>query len=398
MKNVILVLNCGSSSIKFALYKWQKTGEIIAQGLAERLGESGANVSIKGEVNHQQALTDEAGHEQALQAILDVLKPWQDKLMGIGHRVVHAGEHFKSSQLIDEQAIETLHNISALAPLHNPVNVLGIQACQKLMPNMPQVAVFDTAFHQSMPENAYLYGVPFQWYEDNQVRRYGFHGTSFRYVTQEAAKRLNKTPEKLNLIIAHLGNGCSACAVEAGKSVDTSMGMTPLEGFIMGTRSGSIDPGIISYIADQRDLSLDEINQILNKQSGLKGVSGISNDMRSLVSESEQGNKNATRAIELFCYHGARQMAALSTSLKRIDAVIFTGGIGENAANIRANIIEKWRILDAGIDPKLNAQNGDETGFIHKQGSVAVMVIPTNEELMIAQDTFEITHKQVQND
>lgn len=391
MKNFILVLNCGSSSIKFALYQWQESGKLIAQGLAERLESSDANLKIKGEVNHQQALENNASHEQALEAILEALKPWQDKLIGIGHRIVHGGEEFKQSQLIDEKALSKLEKISVLAPLHNPVNLLGVRTCQKLMPELPQVAVFDTSFHQSMPETAYLYGVPIDWYEQNQVRRYGFHGTSFRYITQEATRRLELDQNDANFIIAHLGNGCSACAVKSGKSVDTSMGMTPLEGFIMGTRSGSIDPGIFSYISESRNLSLQEINQLLNKQSGLKGVSGISNDMRSLMSESKKGNKSATRAIELFCYHAARQMAALSTSLERIDAVIFTGGIGENSADIRYKIIENWKILATQIDSELNEKHGNEQGFINQPSSTKVMVIATNEELMIAQDTFEIT-------
>lgn len=390
MKHFILVLNCGSSSIKFALYKWQTSGELVAHGLAERLDDVGANLKIKGALKHQENLVDKASHEQALEAILSALKPWQDKLLGIGHRVVHGGEHFRQSQIIDAAALELLAEVSPLAPLHNPVNLLGAKTCQKLMPNLPQIAVFDTAFHQSMPENAYLYGVPFDWYEQNQVRRYGFHGTSFRYITQEASQRLKLDESQINLIIAHLGNGCSACAVNSGKSVDTSMGMTPLEGFVMGTRSGSIDPGIFSYIAKAQNLSLDEINQILNKQSGLKGVSGVSNDMRSLVEESEKGNKSATRAIDLFCYNSARQMAALSTSLERIDAVVFTGGIGENAANIRAQIIENWKILNATIDPELNLKNGDEMGRISQLESTPVMVIATNEELMIAQDTFNL--------
>lgn len=391
MKNFILVLNCGSSSIKFALYQWQESGKLIAQGLAERLDSSAANLKIKGEVNHQQALENGASHEQALEAILEALKPWQDKLIGIGHRIVHGGEEFKQSQLIDNKTLEKLEKISVLAPLHNPVNLLGVRTCQKLMPELPQVAVFDTSFHQSMPETAYLYGVPIDWYEQDKVRRYGFHGTSFRYITQEAIKRLNLDKNNANFLIAHLGNGCSACAVKSGKSVDTSMGMTPLEGFVMGTRSGSIDPGIFSYISESRNLSLQEINQILNKESGLKGVSGISNDMRSLMSESEKGNKSATRAIELFCYHAARQMAALSTSLERIDAVIFTGGIGENSADIRYKIIENWKILATQIDSELNEKHGNEQGFINQPGGTKVMVIATNEELMIAQDTFEIT-------
>lgn len=393
MKHFILVLNCGSSSIKFALYNWQNSGELIAHGLAERLDDVGANLKVKGALNHQETLVEKASHEQALQAILEVLKPWQNKLLGIGHRVVHGGENFKQSQIINSNELALLEEVSPLAPLHNPVNLLGLKTCKKLMPELPQVAVFDTAFHQSMPENAYLYGVPFDWYEQNQVRRYGFHGTSFRYITQEASHRLKQDESQSNFIIAHLGNGCSACAVKAGKSVDTSMGMTPLEGFVMGTRSGSIDPGIFSYIAKAQNLSLDEINQVLNKQSGLKGVSGISNDMRSLVEESEKGNKNATRAIDLFCYNAARQMAALSTSLERIDAVIFTGGIGENAANIRAQIIENWKILNTAIDPELNLKNGDEIGRISQLGSTQVMVIATNEELMIAQDTYNLASK-----
>ncbi len=391
MKPVILVLNCGSSSIKFALYHWHKKGELIASGLAERLQESGANLKIKGALSVQKALPN-AGHEQALEAILHALNPWQNELIGIGHRVVHGGEHFQQSQLIQADTLIQLEQINELAPLHNPVNILGIKACQKLMPTLPQVAVFDTAFHQSMPQQAYLYGTPFSWYQENQVRRYGFHGTSFRYISQEAAKRLGQAQEATNLIVAHLGNGCSACAIRQGKSVDTSMGMTPLDGLLMGTRSGSIDPGIFTYIAKARHLSMQDISQILNKQSGLQGVSGISNDMRTLVSESDQGNVDAMRAIDLFCFKAAREMAALCTSLERIDAIVFTGGIGENAAVIRANIIANLKLLNIQIDAKLNQEQGDKIGRISHSDSLPVLVIATNEELMIAQDTFNLTH------
>lgn len=394
MKTVILVLNCGSSSIKFALYDWQNSGELIASGLAERLQESDANLSIKGEIHLQQALPN-ASCEQALAAILSALEPWQKRLVGIGHRVVHGGEHFHQSQLIKPDTLIQLEQLNALAPLHNPVNILGIKTCQKLMPNLLQVAVFDTAFHQSMPQHAYLYGVPFAWYQENQVRRYGFHGTSFRYIAQEASKRLNQAASETNLIVAHLGNGCSACAIENGKSVDTSMGMTPVDGLLMGTRSGSLDPGVFAHIAKARNLSIDEISQALNKHSGLKGVSGISNDMRTLVAERANGNQAASRAIELFCFMAARQMAALSTSLERIDAIIFTGGIGENASDIRAQIIANWKLLHIHIDAELNRTHGDKLGRISSADSLPVMVIATNEELMIAQDTFNLTHREL---
>lgn len=394
MKTVILVLNCGSSSIKFALYDWQNSGELIVSGLAERLQESGANLSVKGEISLQQALPD-ASCEQALAAILTALEPWQKRLIGVGHRVVHGGENFHQSQLIKPDTLIQLEQLNALAPLHNPVNILGIKTCQKLMPNLLQVAVFDTAFHQSMPQYAYLYGVPFDWYEENQVRRYGFHGTSFRYIAQEASKRLNQAESDTNLIVAHLGNGCSACAIENGKSVDTSMGMTPVDGLLMGTRSGSLDPGVFEHIAKARNLSVADISQALNKNSGLKGVSGISNDMRTLVAEKAKGNQAASRAIDLFCFMAARQMAALSTSLNRIDAIVFTGGIGENASDIRAQIIANWKLLNITIDAKLNRIHGDKLGRISSADSLPVLVVATNEELMIAQDTFNLTHREL---
>ena len=390
MSSNILVLNCGSSSIKFAIFDMTQQ-QVLISGLAERLYESQPSIHWKGQVSGEAVINDQ-GHQAALDTLAGLLREWSilDSLIGIGHRIVHGGEKFSASTRLNDELITSLKTLNHLAPLHNPVNLLGIDACQKMLPDLPQVAVFDTAFHQTMPEHAYLYAVPHAWYENYGVRKYGFHGTSYRYITQACAQQLNKPEEDLNILCAHLGNGCSASAILKGKSIDTSMGLTPLDGLIMGTRCGSVDPGLIEFMMQAEDASIEEIMTALNKKSGLLGLSGCSNDMRTLLVEEASGNEKASQAINAFCYRIARELSALSASLPDIDAVVFTGGIGEHAPSIRQRIIDFWPNAKITLNDRLNQQSGDEQGIISQPDSPKVMVIATNEELMIAQDCYEL--------
>ena len=386
----ILVLNCGSSSIKFAIFDMSQQN-ILISGLAERLYESQPTINWSGQVKGEANIIDQ-GHQAALDKLATLLAEWDilDSLTGIGHRVVHGGEKFSASTLLNDDNIAALKTLNHLAPLHNPVNMQGIEACQKLLPNLPQVAVFDTAFHQSMPEHAYMYAVPQAWYQDHGVRKYGFHGTSYRYIVQACAEQLNKPVNELNILCAHLGNGCSASAIVNGQSVDTSMGLTPLDGLIMGTRCGSVDPGLIEFIMNAENASIDDVMTSLNKKSGLLGLSDCSNDMRTLLSAEADGNQQASKAIDAFCYRIARELGALSTSLPTMDALVFTGGIGEHAAVIRQRIINFWPNAQLSLDKELNQKHGDENGVISQSDSPKAMVLATNEELMIAQDCYEL--------
>ena len=386
----ILVLNCGSSSIKFAIFDMNQEN-ILISGLAERLYETQPTISWSGQVNGDANIINQ-GHQAALNKLAKLLSQWDilDSLTGIGHRVVHGGEKFSASTRLNDDNIAALKTLNHLAPLHNPVNMQGIEACQKLLPNLPQVAVFDTAFHQSMPEHAYMYAVPQAWYQDHGVRKYGFHGTSYRYIVQACAKQLNKPITELNILCAHLGNGCSASAIVNGRSVDTSMGLTPLDGLIMGTRCGSVDPGLIEFMMSAENGSIEDVMTSLNKRSGLLGLSGCSNDMRTLLSAEADGHQQSSKAIDAFCYRIARELGALSTSLATMDALVFTGGIGEHAAVIRQRIINFWPNAQMSLDKELNHKHGDDKGVISKANSPIAMVIATNEELMIAQDCHEL--------
>jgi acetate kinase len=386
----ILVLNCGSSSIKFAIFDMIQQ-DVLISGLAERLYEAEPTINWSGQ-SKGNAIINDQGHQAALDKLATLLDQWNilDTLTGIGHRVVHGGEAFSASTLLNDDNINALKKLNHLAPLHNPVNMLGIEACQKLLPKLPQVAVFDTAFHQSMPEHAYLYAVPQAWYQDHGVRKYGFHGTSYRYITGACAEQLNKPMDQLNILCAHLGNGCSASAILNGQSIDTSMGLTPLDGLIMGTRCGSVDPGLIEFMMKAENATIEDIMNSLNKKSGLLGLSGCSNDMRTLLAEEEAGNDQAKQAIDAFCYRIARELSALSASLPTIDALIFTGGIGEHAASIRQRIINFWPNSKITLDAKLNKQAGNDQGLISQVDSPKAMVLATNEELMIAQDCYEL--------
>ena len=392
MDQSVLVINCGSSSIKFALYPNANASQPSIKALAERLGEPSPLVSIKGDINEHITLPAGSAHQEALSTFLNTCKNQLQHLVGIGHRVVHGGETFSESTLLNADTIAQLHRVSDLAPLHNPVNLLGIELCQQLRPELPNIAVFDTAFHQTMDEQAYLYAVPYDWYQNAGVRRYGFHGTSYRYVSAEAARLLNRDPNQLNMIIAHLGNGCSACAVANGRSVDTTMGLTPLEGLVMGSRSGDIDPGMIDYMVHHQGKTLEQVSSDLNRNSGLKGLSGLSNDMRTLLQAEADGDHNAKRAVDVFCFRAARQLAGLAASLPSIDAMVFTGGIGEHANVVRQRILSAWRSAAFRLDHDLNNANGDQAGKITVSGSPLAMVVATDEERMIAQDTYQLVN------
>ncbi len=386
----VLVINCGSSSVKFALIDMATEHPLIT-GLVECVGSAEASLSWKqAGVKGEKALPD-AGLVGCLNEVIAVL-PSEAEVVAVGHRVVHGAEEFSGSVLICDKVMAALERCSALAPLHNPANIAGIRAAKKVFPLLPQVGVFDTAFHQTLPKHAYLYPVPYDWYTELGVRRYGFHGTSHRYVAEETARRLGQPLADLSVIIAHLGNGCSACAVEAGKSVDTTMGISPLEGLVMGTRSGDVDPSLHEFISKAKGWSLERIMTALNKESGLLGISGQSNDMRTLVNAADEGNERAALAIDVFAYRLAKAIMALTAALTKLDAIVFTGGIGENSYKVRAKTLGHLKVLGLQVDDALNAKNGDEaTGRITVADCLPVMVVATNEELMIARETLNLT-------
>ncbi|MCL6415948.1 acetate kinase [Aestuariirhabdus sp. Z084] len=389
----ILVLNCGSSSLKFALID-PTSGEQPIAGLAERLGESLASISYKYQGKKVSLALPDADHQQACARIVELLRELDlEQVIGaIGHRVVHGGERFKESTRIDSQVIDAISDCQSLAPLHNPANLTGIRVAQHHYPDKPHVAVFDTSFHQSMPSEAYLYAIPYELYEQHGVRRYGFHGTSYRYVSQQAIERLQLNPQDNALLCAHLGNGSSAAAIRNGNSVDTTMGLTPLEGLVMGTRSGNVDPNLYDFLADQCGYSLQQTSRMLNKESGLLGVSGLSNDMRTLEQAESEGDERARLAINIYVFTLARQLAGLATSLGRLDALVFTGGIGENSSRIRQAVCDRLSILGLALDRQRNDSNGNQhKGIISADDSPHILVINTNEELMIARDTSALT-------
>ena len=384
----VLVINCGSSSLKFALIE-PSSARVSHHGLAERLGTPEASLTIDGSAS--EALDANADHGVALNRIFERVE--SDALTAVGHRVVHGGERFSESVLVNDEVVQRIEACSPLAPLHNPANLQGIAAARARFPEVPQVAVFDTAFHHRMPAKAYQYAVPYEWYERYGLRRYGFHGTSHGYVAERAAALLGRPLGELMLITAHLGNGCSACAISGGQSVDTTMGLTPLEGLVMGTRSGDVDPNLHQFVAGQSGLGLTQISEILNKKSGLLGLSGESNDMRALLEARAGGNARAALAIDVFCYRLAKALLALGAGLERIDALVFTGGIGEHAAPIRAQTLAQLRILGAEVDSALNDDHGRaENGRITTTSSrLLAFVIPTNEELVIAREAVRFS-------
>jgi acetate kinase len=383
----VLVVNCGSSSLKVSLID-PTSGNTLRHALAERLQQEGALLEL--DDGASEPLAREVDHGAALDRVLE--RFGAPRIAAVGHRVVHGGEHFSESVVIDEAALGAIEACAALAPLHNPANLVGIRAAQGRFADVPHVAVFDTAFHQTMPPQAYLYALPYELYERHQVRRYGFHGTSHRFVAGEAAARLGRRLEELQLITAHLGNGCSACAVRDGRSVDTTMGLTPLEGLMMGTRSGDVDPNLHQFLVENTGRTLAQVTELLNRQSGLLGVSGLSNDMRALLEAREQGNERAKLAVDLFCYRLAKAILALCGGLERVDALIFTGGIGEHAAAVRAETLSALRVLGASLDPELNRTHGaSAAGRITRSDSkLLALVVPTNEELVIAREAWRL--------
>jgi len=396
---LVLVLNSGSSSVKFALLA-PASGERTMAGIAEKVGTPGAELRIQRYPDHVVTEQLPEGHYQAvISRILDCLPgpgsgasgPGQAPLIGAGHRVVHGGERFTASVLVDDEVIAVIRSSSHLAPLHNPANLAGIEAVRAARPDLPQVAVFDTAFHQTMPPGAYRYAVPEEWYTRYGVRRYGFHGTSYRFVSERAAVLLGRPLSELRLVIAHLGNGCSVAAVRDGVSVDTTMGLTPLEGLVMGTRSGDVDPGVFGYLAERAGLGIDELSEALNTASGLQGLSGVSNDMRTVEAAAAEGHERARLAVTVFVHRLAKAIVAMVVGLERLDALVFTAGIGENSAAIRSHVLERLGFLGLTEDPEANARHGRDTrGRISLGGPAVAMVVPTDEELMIARDTARL--------
>jgi acetate kinase len=382
----VLVLNCGSSSVKWAVVD-PDSGETSSSGLAERLGGSDARVRTKqGDGDWEDTASPGLTPEDAVARAIELVR--DQPLGGVGHRVVQGGERFTASVLIDDDVIDGIHALSDMAPLHNPVNLAGIKAAMKALPDLRHVAVFDTSFHQTMPPRAYRYAVPARWYDELGFRRYGAHGTSFRYVSAKAAELLQRPLGELALIVAHLGNGCSAVAIDGGRSVDTTMGLTPLEGLVMGTRSGDVDPSVFGYLAAQTGMGIDEITAALNKDSGLLGLSGLSNDLRTISEAAANGNEAASLALEVFCYRLAKSVAALVVPLGRLDALVFTGGIGENSNVVRSKVLALLGFLGLEENIIANAQHGrNHRGRVSLMGAPVALVVPTNEELVIAQDT-----------
>ena len=392
--SLVLVLNSGSSSVKFALVL-PRSGERLMEGIGERLGTPDALLRVQW---FPAAAVEErfpgGTHRDVIARVLGRLAEAGHAgvhLLGAGHRVVHGGERFTSSIRVDDAVIAALRSFSHLAPLHNPANIAGIEAVRALLPDLPQVAVFDTAFHQTMPPHAFRYAVPEEWYTRHGVRRYGFHGTSHRFVSEQAARTLGRPLGELRLVTAHLGNGCSATAVRDGVSVDTTMGLTPLDGLVMGTRSGDVDPGLHGYLAGRTGMNVDELTRALNADSGLKGLSGVGNDMRTVVATAADGNERAQLALDVFVYRLSKAIAGLVVGLGRLDALVFTGGIGENSAVVRSLVLSRLGFLGLAEDARANADHGQHTGGrISVAGPVLALVVPTDEELLIARDTARV--------
>ena len=395
----ILVINAGSSSLKYQLLN-PETGVLLAKGLCERIGIDG-KFTYKPQIEGKKVLdaVDVAmpTHSEAIQAVLNALVDADNGVIGsmkeidaVGHRVVHGGEKFAKSVLITDEVMAAIEECNPLAPLHNPANIIGIKACQAIMPGVPMVAVFDTAFHQTMPAKAYTYAIPYEYYENDKMRRYGFHGTSHRYVSQRCAEILGKPIEELKIVSCHLGNGSSITAIDGGKSVDTSMGLTPLAGLPMGTRSGDMDAGIMEFIMKKYDMSMADMMTTLNKKSGVLGISGVSSDFRDLDNAAAEGNQRAALAVEVFEYGVRKMIAEYAAAMGGVDAVVFTAGVGENSADMRLHFVDGLQFMGIEIDPEKNNIRGEERIVSPDGAKVKVLVIPTNEELMIAKDTAEL--------
>jgi len=393
----VLVINCGSSSLKYQLINMDNEN-VLAKGLVERIGIEGSRlkheVANKDEVVIEKPMED---HRDALKLVLDALVDEKHgaikdmkEINAVGHRVVHGGEKFSNSVVIDEEVIKAMEDCIDLAPLHNPPNLIGIRACQELMPDVQMVGVFDTAFHQTMPKSSYIYPLPYELYEKYGIRKYGFHGTSHKYVAQRTAAMLGKDLSELKIITCHLGNGASITAVQNGKSVDTSMGFTPLEGLAMGTRCGDIDPAIVTFIMEKENLDLDGVNNQLNKKSGVLGISGVSSDFRDIEKAAEEGNERAQLALDKFNIRVRKYIAAYAAVMGGVDAIVFTAGLGENSISNREAICENLEFMGVKIDKDKNNTRGKETIVSTDDSKVKVLVIPTNEELMIARDTVSL--------
>ena len=392
----VLVINCGSSSLKYQLID-SETEAVLAKGLCERIGIDGRLVYQKAGNDKEITEASMPTHKEAIQMVLEALTNEKtgaikslDEVNAIGHRIVHGGEKFASSAIITDEMIKAVEECNDLAPLHNPANLIGIRVCSELMPNVPQVGVFDTAFHQTMPAKAYLYGLPIEYYKNYKVRRYGFHGTSHSFVSKRAVEFLSLDKDNSKVIVCHLGNGSSISAVQNGKCVDTTMGLTPLEGVVMGTRSGSIDPAIVEYIAKKENLDLAGVMNVLNKKSGLQGMSGVSSDMRDLRAAAAEGNEDAKNAIEVLCYGIAKYVGGYVAAMNGVDAIVFTAGIGENVGMIREKVCSYLGYLGVTIDDKANEAMGEEVVISGADSKVKVAVIPTNEELAICRDTVAL--------
>ena len=392
----VLVINCGSSSLKYQLID-SDTEAVLAKGLCERIGIDGRLVYQKAGNDKEITEASMPTHKEAIQMVLEALTNEKTgaikslaEVNAIGHRIVHGGEKFASSAIITDEMIKAVEECNDLAPLHNPANLIGIRVCSELMPNVPQVGVFDTAFHQTMPVKAYLYGLPIEYYKNYKVRRYGFHGTSHSFVSKRAVEFLGLDKDNSKVIVCHLGNGSSISAVQNGKCVDTTMGLTPLEGVVMGTRSGSIDPAIVEYIAKKENLDLAGVMNVLNKKSGLQGMSGVSSDMRDLRAAAAEGNEDAKNAIEVLCYGIAKYVGGYVAAMNGVDAIVFTAGIGENVGMIREKVCSYLGFLGVTIDAKANEAMGEEVVISGADSKVKVAVIPTNEELAICRDTVAL--------
>ena len=392
-----LVINCGSSSLKYQLIDMEKE-ESLVQGLVERIGIEGSILTQKVEGKEKYIIKENmSNHKEAIEHVLKALMNKEHNIIqsmneigAVGHRVVHGGEKYSHSVVIDNEVLESIRDCISLAPLHNPPNIIGIEACRELMPNTPMVAVFDTAFHQTMPKESYICPLPYELYEKYGIRKYGFHGTSHMYVSQKVAEVMGKDIKDLKIVTCHLGNGCSLAAVKGGKSIDTSMGFTPLAGVMMGTRSGSIDPSVISYLMEEHGYGINDIDEILNKKSGVLGISGISSDFRDVLAEAENGNERAKLALNIFHYKVRAQIAAYAGIMGGVDVIVFTAGIGENSSITRKECLRGLEFLGFEIDDERNSIRGEIQEISTDASKVKVYEIPTNEELMIARDTVKL--------
>lgn len=393
----VLVINCGSSSLKFQLIDSQKE-HVLAKGLCERIGIDKSSITYQSDKCEKMTKeVDMPTHNEAINAVISALTDEKtgvindmSEVKAVGHRVVHGGEYFSSSAIVDEDVLEKIEKCNYLAPLHNPANVIGIKACMKIMKDTPNVVVFDTAFHQTMPEEAYLYGIPREYYEKHKIRRYGFHGTSHSYVSKRVAQIMNKPVEELKTIVCHLGNGASICAVDGGKSVDTSMGLTPLAGVMMGTRSGDIDPGILEVLAKMENKDVSEITNILNKKSGVAGLSQVSSDFRDITKAIEEGDTVAKSALDAYIRTVLRFVGAYVAVMNGVDTIVFTAGVGENNSAVRAGVVKHLKYLGVELDEEANKIRGEEKLISTADSKVKVYVVPTNEELAIARETVEL--------